>query len=165
MSVRVGSTAPFGLRASLWSRVALAASSRARQQPKEYGVGGGARSAPGTSREFASNVGDMVHFDIDSHHLTGEAQRRSPARRNGSINIRNTVTIEGHADERGTREYNIALGARRATAVPSIFLTTGVIESASGRCRSARSGRCRSAGTSPAGRRIAGRRPSSTTAR
>jgi peptidoglycan-associated lipoprotein len=104
----------------------LAACSR-HAQPKEYGVGGEGPVEPGTSRDFAVNVGDLVHFDNDSSQLSGEAQGilRNQARWLNQYS-QYTVTIEGHADERGTREYNIALGARRAMAVRGFLGTQGV---------------------------------------
>ena len=83
-----------------------------------------ARSRPARSRDFAVNVGDVVRFEVDSSSLTGEAQG---ILRNQAVWLNQypqyTVTIEGHADERGTREYNIALGARRATAVRASSLS------------------------------------------
>ena len=95
--------------------------------PKQFGLGGEGPISPGTSRDFAVNVGDVVHFTVDSTALTGEAQNilRGQARwlnRYPSY----SVTIEGHADERGTREYNLALGAQRATAVKHFLAQSGV---------------------------------------
>ena len=82
---------------------------------------------PGTKRDFSVNVGDIVYFTTDSTTLTPEAQQTL---RKQSKWLRQypqfTITIEGHADERGTREYNIALGARRATAVRNFLATQGV---------------------------------------
>lgn len=82
---------------------------------------------PGTPRDFAINAGDIVYFSSDSSELTPEAQttlvkqahwlKQYPAF---------TITVEGHADERGTREYNIALGARRATAVRNFLAANGI---------------------------------------
>ena len=82
---------------------------------------------PGTPKEFTTTVGDRVFFTTDSTDLTPEA--KSTLR--GQADWLNryptfTVTIEGHADERGTREYNIALGARRAEATRSYLTTLGV---------------------------------------
>jgi peptidoglycan-associated lipoprotein len=96
-------------------------------QPQQYGVGGEAPAEPGTSRDFAVNVGDVVHFESDSAALTGESQGilRNQARWLNQYS-QYTVTIEGHADERGTREYNIALGAKRATAVKGFLASQGV---------------------------------------
>jgi peptidoglycan-associated lipoprotein len=108
--------------------VALILAACARHgQPKEYGVGGEGPAEPGTSRDFAVNVGDLVHFENDSPQLTGESQGilRNQARWLNQY-AQYTVTIEGHADERGTREYNIALGAKRAMAVKGFLANQGV---------------------------------------
>ena len=127
MSVKGGVHRAFQIAGVLVVAIALAACSRAQQQPKEYGVGGEGPIAPGTSRDFAVNVGDVVRFEVDSSSLTGEAQG---ILRNQAVWLNQypqyTVTIEGHADERGTREYNIALGARRATAVRGYLAQQGV---------------------------------------
>jgi len=107
--------------------LALAACSRQSQQPKEYGLGGERPAAPGSTRDFSGNVGDVVHFQVDSARLTGEAQNilRKQVRWLNQY-AQYTVTIEGHADERGTREYNLALGARRAMAVKGFLVRQGV---------------------------------------
>lgn len=104
----------------------LAACSR-HAQPKQYGLGGEGPAEPGTSQDFAVNVGDVVHFTVDSSSLTGEAQGilRNQARWLNQY-PQYTVTIEGHADERGTREYNLALGARRAITVKGFLAQQGV---------------------------------------
>jgi peptidoglycan-associated lipoprotein len=96
-------------------------------QPKEYGVGSINSAEPGTAQDFASNVGDVVHFEVDSSALTGEGQNIL-SKQAVWLNQypQYTVTVEGHADERGTREYNIALGARRATSVKSYLAAHGV---------------------------------------
>jgi peptidoglycan-associated lipoprotein len=107
--------------------IALVACARSQQLPKEYGVGSVGSAAPGTAQDFTSNVGDLVHFEVDSSELTGEAQgilQKQAVWLNQYPQY--TVTIEGHADERGTREYNIALGARRATAVKGFLAQQGV---------------------------------------
>ena len=82
---------------------------------------------PGSRRDFAQNVGDIVYFTTDSSDLTPEA-RQTLQRQVQWLNQyrKYTITIEGHADERGTREYNIALGARRATAVRNFLSRSGV---------------------------------------
>jgi len=107
---------------------ALLISACARSQPKEYGIGStGGVASPGSPQEFAVNVGDVVHFQVDSTALTGEAQGilRSQARWLNQYS-QYTITIQGHADERGTREYNLALGARRAMAVRAFLASQGV---------------------------------------
>jgi peptidoglycan-associated lipoprotein len=110
--------------------VLLAACSKEQLPPKQYGVGGEGPIAPGTSRDFAVNVGDVVRFEVDSSELTPQAQTiLNDQSRWLSQYPQYTVTVEGHADERGTREYNIALGARRATSVKSYLASHGVTAS------------------------------------
>ena len=80
--------------------------------------------------EFENQIGHTLHFDTDSYSLNTEAQgilqkqaawlQKYP---------QHTVTIEGHADERGTREYNLALGDRRATTVLNYLVALGVDKS------------------------------------
>lgn len=96
--------------------------------PQEYGLGTtGSVATPGSPQEFTVNVGDLVHFDEDSSALSGEAKSIliNQARWLNRYTQYN-VTIEGHADERGTREYNLALGARRAMAVKGFLAANGV---------------------------------------
>src|SRR5216684_3885588 len=90
------------------------------------GAGGGA-AAPGSQQDFVVNVGDRVFFDSDSSDLTMQSRATldKQAQWLGTYN-RYAFTIEGHADERGTREYNIALGARRAQAVRDYLASRGV---------------------------------------
>ena len=59
-------------------------------QPKEYGVGSLGAATPGSERDFAVNVGDVVHFQVDSSALTPRRKASSAGRPSGSINIRNT---------------------------------------------------------------------------
>jgi peptidoglycan-associated lipoprotein len=108
--------------------IAFVLAACSRQSPtKQYGLGGEGPVTPGTERDFAVNVGDVVHFQEDSSVLSGEAHGilRNQARWLNQY-PQYTITIEGHADERGTREYNLALGARRATAVKSFLAQSGV---------------------------------------
>jgi peptidoglycan-associated lipoprotein len=85
------------------------------------------RATPGSAQDFVVNVGDRVFFTVDSTDLTSEARatldRQATWLRQYS---RYTITLEGHADERGTREYNIALGARRAAATRDYLTARGV---------------------------------------
>lgn len=82
---------------------------------------------PGTQRDFSVNVGDLVYFSSDSSDLTPEAQTTLQKQAQWLRQYPQfTITIEGHADERGTREYNIALGARRATTVRNFLAQNGV---------------------------------------
>ncbi|ACI99196.1 peptidoglycan-associated lipoprotein Pal [Rhodospirillum centenum] len=82
---------------------------------------------PGSAEDFVANVGDRVFFGFDRFDLTPEATAtldRQAAWLKQYPNV--TVTVEGHADERGTREYNLALGERRATAVKNYLTALGV---------------------------------------
>jgi len=91
------------------------------------GAGGAGAATPGSQQDFVVNVGDRVFFTVDSTDLTPEA--RSTLDRQAAWLARYpryAVTVEGHADERGTREYNIALGARRATATRDYLMARGV---------------------------------------
>ena len=73
-------------------------------------------ATPGSQRDFTQNVGDIVYFSTDSIDLTPEATQTLTKQAQWLQQYpQYAITIEGHADERGTREYNIALGARRAT--------------------------------------------------
>ena len=84
-------------------------------------------AADKTPAEKLAQVGDTVNFDFDSAELTVSA--RSTLNRQAaflSLNPDLMIVIEGHADERGTREYNLALGDRRATAVRDYFVAKGI---------------------------------------
>lgn len=83
--------------------------------------------APGTQQDLVVNVGDRVFFGYDQYNLTPEAQRTLEMQAEWMKRYPNvTVTIAGHCDERGTREYNLALGERRASAVKSYLEALGV---------------------------------------
>jgi peptidoglycan-associated lipoprotein len=86
-----------------------------------------AAAAPGSQQDFVVNVGDRVFFDTDSSDLSVQARATldKQAEWLGHYD-RYAFTIEGHADERGTREYNIALGARRAQTVRDYLISRGV---------------------------------------
>jgi peptidoglycan-associated lipoprotein len=91
------------------------------------GYGAGAGAGPGSYQEFSSSVGDRVFFETDQTDLTpqGEATLDKQAvwlNRYSRYNF----TVEGHADERGTREYNFALGSRRAESVKNYLISKGV---------------------------------------
>jgi peptidoglycan-associated lipoprotein len=82
---------------------------------------------PGSLEDFTVNVGDRVYFETDSSELTAQA-RGTLDRQVQWLNRYGLdgFTIEGHADERGTREYNLALGARRAQTVISYMRAKGI---------------------------------------
>ncbi len=88
---------------------------------------GGASAAPGSQQDFVVNVGDRVFFDTDSSELSDQARATLDKQAQWLNNYnRYSFTIEGHADERGTREYNIALGARRAETVREYLISRGL---------------------------------------
>ena len=81
----------------------------------------------GTQEGLIVNVGDRVFFEFDSSELTVDAQATLDAQAAWLLQYSDTdITIEGHADERGTREYNLALGDKRAFAVYSYLAQAGV---------------------------------------
>src|SRR5690349_24208139 len=84
-------------------------------------------ATPGSQQDFVVNVGDRVFFESDQTDLSPQAiaTLEKQAQWLQTYN-RYAFTIEGHADERGTREYNIALGARRAQAVRSFLTSRGI---------------------------------------
>ncbi|WP_029032177.1 peptidoglycan-associated lipoprotein Pal [Salinarimonas rosea] len=94
----------------------------------ELGAGGVAGSAtPGSAQDFTVNVGDRVFFETDQSTLTTTAQATLDLQAQWLARYpRYAVLIEGHADERGTREYNFSLGARRAQAVRDYLAARGV---------------------------------------
>jgi peptidoglycan-associated lipoprotein len=82
---------------------------------------------PGTQEDLAVSVGDRVFFDYDSVVLNAEATTVLDGQAAWLKQYPNViVTIEGHADERGTREYNLALGDRRATAVKNYLVALDI---------------------------------------
>lgn len=82
---------------------------------------------PGSQEDLVANVGDRVFYDFDKSDLKPEARRtieRWAAWMKQYPNV--TVTVEGHCDERGTREYNLGLGDRRANAAKNFLVSLGV---------------------------------------
>ncbi len=112
--------------------------------PDRFGGGGGADGAggaggidttglgdpnnPNSPAYFAQTLGDRVFFAVDQSTLSPEAQGTLTAQAGWLMNqgAGYAIIIEGHADEQGTREYNIALGARRASAVQNYLISQGV---------------------------------------
>ena len=92
------------------------------------GRGGKAGAArEGTQEDLVVNVGDRVFFNLDKSDLSSEAQATLDRQATWLKKYPNTkVTIEGHCDERGTREYNVALGERRATAAKNYLVAAGI---------------------------------------
>ena len=91
------------------------------------GQGAASGIVAGSAEDLKVNVGDRVFFAFDKYNLTAAArytlqQQAAWLKTNSTVN----VTIEGHCDERGTREYNLALGERRATAVSDYLTSQGI---------------------------------------
>lgn len=81
----------------------------------------------GTQADLVTSVGDRVFFGTDRYDLSSEARSVLEGQANWLLQYPNiTATIEGHADERGTREYNLALGERRANSVKNYLVALGV---------------------------------------
>ncbi|OAN51596.1 peptidoglycan-associated lipoprotein [Magnetospirillum moscoviense] len=82
---------------------------------------------PGSVEDFVANAGDRVFFDVDKASLRADAKatlgKQAAWLKRYSVY---TLTIEGHADERGTREYNLALGSQRAEAIKAFLVASGV---------------------------------------
>jgi peptidoglycan-associated lipoprotein len=95
------------------------------------GISGGALgdpSNPNSPAYFAQTLGDTVRFVVDQSTLTPEAQATLTKQAAWMVgHPAYTATIEGHADEQGTEEYNLALGARRASAVQQFLIAQGVM--------------------------------------
>jgi peptidoglycan-associated lipoprotein len=108
----------------------LAACSSAPEPAGGPGGPSGASSSrfgPGSQQDLAATAGDRVFFAYDSSEISAEGRQTLQKqadwlRRYGNV----SVTIEGHCDERGTREYNLALGERRAQAVKNVLVAIGI---------------------------------------
>ncbi|MGB1235371.1 MAG: peptidoglycan-associated lipoprotein Pal [Planktomarina sp.] len=121
--------------------IALAACTKANPDPDaEYRapVGTGVNStqvttntlAPNSPAFFSQTVGDRVLFDVDQYKLNAAGRAVLDGQATWLMtNPEYQIRIEGHADEQGTREYNLALGARRAQAVQTYLLSKGVSQS------------------------------------
>jgi peptidoglycan-associated lipoprotein len=98
---------------------------------KNLGMDANASAAtPGSQQDFVVNVGDRVFFDSDQTDLSPQAVATLDKQIQWlQTYSRYSFTIEGHADERGTREYNIALGARRAQSVKAYMTAHGIDQS------------------------------------
>jgi peptidoglycan-associated lipoprotein len=110
--------------------VGLALSGCATKKPlpdNANGLGLNNGATPGSQQDFTVNVGDRVFFETDSSLLTPTSQATLDRQAQWLMRYPNyPITVEGHADERGTREYNIALGARRAAATRDYLASKGV---------------------------------------
>lgn len=95
----------------------------------DLGLNGGAggSATPGSQQDFTVNVGDRIFFDTDSSSVRADAQATLDKQAQWLQRYsKYPITVEGHADERGTREYNLALGARRAAAARDYLVSRGI---------------------------------------
>ncbi|MBO0346909.1 peptidoglycan-associated lipoprotein Pal [Roseibium limicola] len=116
-----------GLKALAVLGTVLLVAACAQTGPEGLNAAGQGNATPGSGQDFIVNVGDRVFFEEDQSTLNSQAQ--------GVLNLQAqwlnrysqyTITVEGHADERGTRQYNIALGARRAQSARDYLVSLGV---------------------------------------
>jgi peptidoglycan-associated lipoprotein len=128
---------------TLLASAALAGCSHQRTEPLPPGPGDNAppvgpqgpgpgpgmgRAIPGSAEDFRQSVtSDTIHFALDQYDIDGTARGILDSQAGWLMRYRNVrVTIEGHCDERGTREYNLALGDRRANATKNYLAARGI---------------------------------------
>ena len=107
--------------------IAGCASKKTPNSAADLGLNGAGAAAPGSAQDFTVNIGDRIFFDTDSSSIRADAQTTLSRQAQWLNQYRQyAIVIEGHADERGTREYNLALGARRAAATRDFLVSKGV---------------------------------------
>ena len=113
---------------ALVATLAIAGCASKKMPDNAAGLGLGAGAAtPGSAQDFTVNVGDRIFFDTDSSAIRADAQQTLSRQAQWLNKYSNyAIVVEGHADERGTREYNLALGARRAAATRDYLSSKGV---------------------------------------
>jgi len=103
------------------------ASKKTPNSAADLGLNGAGAATPGSAQDFTVNIGDRIFFDTDSSSIRADAQTTLSRQAQWLNQYRQyAIVIEGHADERGTREYNLALGARRAAATRDFLVSKGV---------------------------------------
>jgi peptidoglycan-associated lipoprotein len=117
-----------GLKFAALFAGALAISACAKNAEDGAQANAAGMATPGSQQDFVVNVGDRVFFETDSTELTPQARATLDKQAQWLTNYSQygQFTVEGHADERGTREYNIALGARRAQTVRDYLASRGI---------------------------------------
>ncbi|OBZ95389.1 membrane protein [Pararhizobium polonicum] len=112
---------------ALFAALALAAcAKKPMNSAGDLGLGANA-ATPGSTQDFTVNVGDRIFFDTDSTSIRADAQATLDRQAQWLAKYPNyAIRVEGHADERGTREYNLALGARRAAATRDYLASRGI---------------------------------------
>jgi len=113
------------LAAVLFAALAISACANKPEENAQASAAG--QATPGSQQDFVVNVGDRVFFETDSSELTPQSRATLDKQAQWLTNYNQyAFTLEGHADERGTREYNIALGARRAQTVRDYLTSRGI---------------------------------------
>jgi peptidoglycan-associated lipoprotein len=117
-----------GVRLAAVLAAALAISACAKNAEEGAQANAAGMATPGSQQDFVVNVGDRVFFETDSTELTPQSRATLDKQAQWLTQYSNygQFTVEGHADERGTREYNIALGARRAQTVRDYLASRGI---------------------------------------
>jgi peptidoglycan-associated lipoprotein len=117
-----------GVRLAAVLAGALAISACANKPEDNAQANAAGMATPGSQQDFVVNVGDRVFFETDSTELTPQSRSTldKQAQWLTQYSQYGQFTVEGHADERGTREYNIALGARRAQTVRDYLASRGI---------------------------------------
>lgn len=129
-------TSARGMTLALITALTLAGCAKNQTLPTNaagLGLGQGANGVgangaiPGSAQDFTLNVGDRIFFDTDSTNLRPDAQQTLDKQASWLARYPNkAITVEGHADERGTRAYNLSLSARRATVARDYLTAKGV---------------------------------------
>ena len=117
-----------GMRIAAVLAAALAISACAKNAEEGTQANAAGQATPGSQQDFVVNVGDRVFFETDQTELTPQSRATLDKQAQWLTQYSNygQFTVEGHADERGTREYNIALGARRAQSVRDYLVSRGI---------------------------------------
>jgi peptidoglycan-associated lipoprotein len=113
---------------SALAAIAMLGACAGDQDSAASGAGSAATGpVPGSQEDLVANVGDRIFFDFDRSNIRAD-QRAVLDRQAGWLGRfpQVQVTLEGHADERGTREYNLALGQRRANSARDVLVAGGV---------------------------------------
>lgn len=115
---------------ALFMSLAIAGCASKKNLPNsasDLGLNGAGAATPGSTQDFTVNVGDRILFDLDSSLIRADAQQTLDRQAQWLARYpQYAITVEGHADERGTREYNLALGQRRAAAARNYLASRGV---------------------------------------
>jgi peptidoglycan-associated lipoprotein len=124
---RVRRGSPKGTSGARTNRINASGPKKTPNSAADLGLNGAGAATPGSAQDFTVNIGDRIFFDTDSSSIRADAQQTLTKQASWLNQYGNyAITIEGHADERGTREYNLALGARRAAATRDFLVSRGV---------------------------------------